>query len=124
MEELNKIILALMLYLINTYPASLLINKITGKWRKQLEESETENDSLESAGLLIGILERILIVTFVLINQYEAVGLLIAAKSILRYNDKNKPEKKTEYVLIGTLMSFTYALLTSLLFRYFVFRLI
>jgi hypothetical protein len=37
-------------------------------------------------------------------TQYEAVGFLIAAKSILRY--EGKKTSKTEYVLIGSLLSF------------------
>ncbi len=45
-----------------------------------------------------------LVLTFILLNQFEAVGFLIAAKSILRY--KNDDVLKTEYVLIGTMLSF------------------
>ena len=36
----------------------------------------------------IGFFERFLIFTFILINQYTAIGFLIAAKSVLRFNDK------------------------------------
>ena len=44
-------------------------------------------------------------------NQFEAVGFLLAAKSILRYkNDDGDGSNKTEYVLIGTLLSFSITL--------------
>jgi len=57
---------------------------------------------------LIGIIERFLVLTFVILNQFEAVGFLIAAKSILRFKDDNTI--KTEYVLIGTMLSFGIAI--------------
>jgi hypothetical protein len=47
----------------------------------------------------------------------EAIGFLIAAKSILRFTDMkgNNLRKEAEYVLIGTLMSFTCSIITGLL---------
>ena len=72
-----------------------------------------ETDELPNAGKLIGILERILTLTFILIGQYQAVGFLIAAKSILRYKDTDT--LKTEYVLIGTMLSFGIAVVLGIL---------
>jgi hypothetical protein len=46
-------------------------------------------------------------------NQFDAVGFLIAAKSILRFKDDNT--LKTEYVLIGTMLSFGIAIACGLL---------
>lgn len=70
---------------------------------------QTVNDTeIQRAGRWIGTTERILAFTLVLLNQYTAIGFIIAAKSILRYNEKNTG--KTEYVLIGTLLSFSIAL--------------
>lgn len=71
------------------------------------------DDELPNAGKLIGILERILTLTFIIIGQFQAVGLLIAAKSILRYKDSETP--KTEYVLIGTMLSFGVAIMLGIL---------
>lgn len=67
------------------------------------KENENGND-LEKAGRWIGTIERILAMVMVLLQQYTAIGFIIAAKSILRYNDSKTG--KTEYVLIGTLLSF------------------
>ena len=55
-----------------------------------------------------------------LLNQLAAIGFLIAAKSILRYGDKDSKgaRKQTEYVLIGTLLSFTMAIIIGLLVRF------
>ena len=46
-------------------------------------------------------------------GQYEAIGLLVAAKSILRFKDTDTA--KTEYVLAGTFLSFAIAILCGLI---------
>ena len=106
-------------YLAVTTPVGYMVGKATQKWRDELVDSVKERDSLKDAGIWIGILERVLVVTFVLFNQFQAIGFLIAAKSILRFSDKSEdnPRKQTEYVLIGTLISFTIALFIGLLIK-------
>jgi len=76
--------------------------------------------SLQNAGKFIGILERLLIYVFVLTNHFEAVGFLLAAKSIFRFGDLKEGNelKLTEYVLIGTLLSFGIAVAVSLSITY------
>ena len=66
-----------------------------------------------NAGALIGDIERWLILAFVLMQHYEALGLLIAAKSIIRFSEKDT--EKTEYVLAGTLMSIFIAVLAGVM---------
>ncbi len=70
-----------------------------------------------NAGALIGNLERWLILAFVLMHHYEALGLLIAAKSIIRFGDSQF--KKSEYVLAGTLLSIFIAVLAGLMVSFF-----
>lgn len=65
-------------------------------------------EDVRRSGMLIGSLERILILSFVLMGSLEAAGLTIAAKSLLRFNDDDGP--RTEYVLAGTLLSLLIAL--------------
>lgn len=65
-------------------------------------------EEVKRSGMLIGSLERILILSFVLMGSLEAAGLTIAAKSLLRFNDEDGP--RTEYVLAGTLLSLLIAL--------------
>ncbi|MGB5554179.1 MAG: DUF3307 domain-containing protein, partial [Flavobacteriaceae bacterium] len=95
-------------YLFCGKPANIII-KETLKASK-IEFQGMNKDHLPNAGRLIGVLERWLVLTFILIDQFSAVGFLIAAKSILRYRDGNKIFSKTEYVLIGTLLSFGIAI--------------
>lgn len=68
------------------------------------------------AGKYIGILERLFIFLFVIINFWEGIGFLLAAKSIFRFGDlkENKDIRLTEYILIGTLLSFGIGILIGL----------
>ncbi|MFN3661680.1 DUF3307 domain-containing protein [Yoonia sp.] len=68
---------------------------------------------LQNGGALIGILERGLIFLLLLVGQPSGVGFLIAAKSILRFDTTAKDQSAGEYVIIGTLASFGWALLFS-----------
>jgi len=104
-------------YLIIIWPSSVLISKLTEKWRNDIEKGTDNKDkSLENAGRWIGRLERFLILTLVLLEQYEAIGLLVAAKSIFRFS---KSRAVGEYVLIGTLISFTIAIIVGLIVNMF-----
>lgn len=100
-------------YLFLSFPAGILVGQMTKKWSDQLPRST----GLAKAGKWIGILERILILTFILQDQYAAVGLLITAKGLLRFNEKDQQEEKTEYVLIGSLISFSIAVVTGILMK-------
>ena len=72
-----------------------------------------EKESGFNAGALIGTIERWLILIFVCMQRYDALGLLIAAKSIIRFSDKDTA--KTEYVLAGTLLSIFIAVLAGMM---------
>ncbi|GAB1480228.1 hypothetical protein MASR2M74_28030 [Paracoccaceae bacterium] len=70
-------------------------------------------ESLPGAGRLIGLLERGLIFGLILLGQPEGVGLLMAAKSILRFGAVKDDRALSEYVIIGTLASFGWAMLAG-----------
>ena len=103
--------------LLLTKPTSILIKNIISIWTP---ENKTSDDSLSNAGNYIGILERLFVFYFVITAHFEAIGFLLAAKSIFRFGDlkEAKDRKLTEYVLIGTLLSFGIALLTGILVKY------
>lgn len=71
----------------------------------EIMQDKKNNQQEDRNGYLIGIFERIIILTFVLIHQYEAIGFLITGKSIIRFSSKNEV-LKSEYVLLGTMMSY------------------
>jgi len=114
----SKNLIALLLAIITlTSVTSVIMQLIMNKWK--LDEDDAKN-SLDNAGKYIGILERLFVFGFIVLSQWSAIGLLITAKSVFRFGDlsKAKNRKLTEYVLIGTLLSFGIAIVIGLLFNY------
>lgn len=101
-------------YLVAVWPFGYLVDLWTHRWRKELEHGEQQRlGGLQDAGMWIGRVERVLILTFILLNQYSAIGFLIAAKSVFRFTGKlegDRDRKEAEYILIGTLLSFALAI--------------
>jgi vacuolar-type H+-ATPase subunit I/STV1 len=111
----------LLAYLAVLKPSSIIIKQLLSPWSSEVltnkPPSSHPNDpptittealqTLSLAGQRIGYLERVLMLTFVLLNQFSAIGFLIAAKSIFRFGDltKHQDRKLTEYVLLGTFTS-------------------
>lgn len=101
-----------------TSPASVFIKTLLSSWTPVADtQNNIQTESLSSAGKYIGILERLLVFTFIVVNHWEGVGFMVAAKSVFRFSDlaQAKQRKLTEYVLIGTLLSFGMAVLTGIL---------
>lgn len=99
-----------------TIPVSIIMKTIFLKW--DISELTKNNQSLADAGKYIGILERILVFIFIISDHWEAVGFLITAKSVFRFGDlkESKTRQLTEYVLIGTLISFGIAIITGIIY--------
>ncbi|GGK35381.1 membrane protein [Yeosuana aromativorans] len=102
-----------------TVVSSIIMKTIISKW--YLEEN-TSQESLENAGAYIGMLERLFIFAFIAMNYWEGIGFLLAAKSVFRFGDlsKSKDRKLTEYILIGTLISFGLAFLFGMEYKYII----
>ena len=103
-----------LIYLLAIWPSGIWIGKVTRSWRDEIQKDNIEG--LERAGFWIGALERVLILTFMLLSRFEAIGFLIAAKSIFRFGDIRSSEsrKQTEYILIGTMISFLIAIILGI----------
>ena len=91
-------------------PANILVLLILGACKVSITPTENHDHGNFHSGELIGWLERGLMLLFVVMSQYEAIGFLIAAKSILRFNEASSGSEKSEYVLTGTLLSLAIAL--------------
>jgi len=94
-----------------TSVSSVIVRVLMGAWKMADDSS-----SLNNAGMYIGILERLFVFVFIVMGQWQAIGFLIAAKSVFRFSDltRAKDRKLTEYILIGTLLSFALAVGCSL----------
>ncbi len=70
---------------------------------------------LKSAGRMIGLLERAFIFLLILFNSPIGIGFLLTAKSVLRFDTTRKGQRASEYVIIGTLASFGWAMAIAFL---------
>lgn len=87
---------------------------LTGMFLKSVTKAESNTVQL-NASAWIGIFERILIVIFVTTGQIQAIGFLVAAKSVFRFSEiQQEGNQKAEYFLLGTLVSFTLAIVVGL----------
>jgi len=112
----NQEFLLLLLALLTVTFVSSVVTKMTmSTWNLIEDNSE---DSLANAGKYIGILERLFVFGFIIMNQWAAIGFLIAAKSVFRFGDlsRAKDRKLTEYMLIGSLVSFGLAMLIGIIY--------
>ena len=98
-----------------TFPSAVIMGKLLGPMSNQIN---TDHKSLPNAGKYIGIIERLFVLLFIVIGRWDAIGLLITAKSVFRFNDlkESNSRKLTEYILIGTLVSFGLAIIAGLLY--------
>lgn len=62
-------------------------------------------------GRVIGKCENVLVLTLVFLGAYTALGLVFAAKSIVRREDMTS--RDTSYYLAGTLVNFTYSIVVG-----------
>jgi len=109
----TKMLVIIAGFMLCAKPANVIIKFLFQDFaiKTPIDDSDNnEEKSLPNAGKLIGIAERFLALALILLGQYEAVGLVIAAKSILRFN----ATQKSEYVLVGTLLSFGIAVFTGI----------
>lgn len=73
---------------------------------------------MPNAGMYIGWLERSIVMTAIVMGEHTLVGLVIAAKAIIRFKETDLDF--AEYFLLGTFLSLLLAGSGALLFRAFV----
>jgi len=97
------------------------LREIVEHHREKNQQKELLNRGLKNGGNVIGQLERGLIFIFILIGIPGGIGFLIAAKSIFRFGEirEHKYRMEAEYIIIGTLMSFSYGILISYATKFF-----
>lgn len=119
-EQLNKILLVGLLYLLITTPAAVLIRLVFRLFSIGDGDKE-ENEDLIKSGYLIGVLERFIMLTLGLSGQIGAIGFVIAAKSLARFkqlDDKHFAEK----YLVGTLLSVVVAIVCIVIGTYYIYK--
>lgn len=94
-------------------PANIAISKLLVIYKPKDNDDDLKQD--KNAGRFIGTLERIIILIFISIKQYSAIGLVLTAKSIARYDRISKEKDFAEYYLLGTLISTVVVIIVSFL---------
>lgn len=99
-------------YAFNVNGSSSLVRAVL----RRFTPPEAADGEQPGAGRVIGVLERLITLTLVLLDQWGALGFVLAAKSIARFKDLDQ-RLSAEYYLIGTLMSLALAVASALLLR-------
>ena len=113
----TKVLLWIVAFVFCLRPANFFIQNIFKEAKISIPDSGKEQ-SLPNAGRVIGNVERMLTLVFVMLGQYEAIGFLLAAKSLLRFRETDTV--KSEYVLVGTLLSFGIAILIGVAVKFLI----
>lgn len=102
----------ILLILIIINPCSITIKKMLCLFKADIPENDKGN---KNAGSFIGILERIIIVLLLFLKEYSSIGLVLTAKSIVRYKKIEEDPKFSEYYLLGTLLSTLFVILSYII---------
>lgn len=102
----------ILILLVIIQPSSITIKKVLYRYRPMTNEEKEGNPN---AGALIGIYERFIILLLLSAGQYSAIGFVLTAKSIARYNKIADYPKFSEYYLLGTLLSVLLVIVAYLL---------
>lgn len=113
-------LLCLLTLLVLVFVTPIIMRVFFSRWDTEQAFTGKKTETLLDAGLVIGVLERLMVVIFIQLNFLPGIGFLLAAKSIFRFGDLTnaKNTKFTEYILLGTFLSFTIALLLGVLLKY------
>ncbi|MBD1432442.1 DUF3307 domain-containing protein [Sphingobacterium sp. DN00404] len=103
-----KSLLYVLAFVLTVFVSPIMLRVFFSKWTSEADVVNKPKNSLVDAGMLIGIMERLLIVLFIQVGFLSGIGFLLGAKSIFRFGDLTnaKDTKFTEYILVGTLASF------------------
>lgn len=105
-----KILSWAVIFLFIFKPANVTIKQLLFNF-KPYEKMDNIKISDKNAGGFIGSLERLIIVIFLSMNQFSAIGLVLTAKSVARYNKISEDKDFAEYYLLGTLLSTVFAII-------------
>ncbi len=111
----DRLLTGAIVYTMVIFAGGYLIRYLTRGLVRQIPSNVVEPpEQMKNAGLYIGWLERLLVVSAVVLRSPALMGLILTGKSIARFPEMKEP-KFAEYFLIGTLLSLAIALFGGLL---------
>ncbi len=127
-DSITNLLLKFSIIIPGYFLATIVVGWVISRITKKVINNEKDKDfkklieaGLPNAGRYIGWLERVLIITFILVGNYNGIGFILAAKGILRFGEikESSDRKFAEYVILGTLLSFSISFLLGLAMKYF-----
>ena len=112
--SIQPMIVLLVKILLAHKPANIFIVNIIQEY-KPVSKGNDGTANIKRTGRMIGSIERIIMLFFILIGQFSSVGLVLTAKSIARYNKISEDKEFAEYYLLGTLLSTICVLMISII---------
>jgi hypothetical protein len=109
----NRMLLLGIVYILVVFAGGYLIRYLTKSFLDGVKLTHETTPQLRNAGMYIGWLERFVILTAVLLQSPATIGLVLTAKSIVRYPQIDSPGF-AEYFLVGTLLSLIEAMVGGL----------
>lgn len=89
-------------------PVNILVKEMLSDYKPvgvAGDKNHTLFDKEKKTGAMVGNLERIIMISLMAVHQYAAIGLVLTAKSVARYNQIAEDKEFAEYYLLGTLLS-------------------
>lgn len=99
-----------------TSPVAVITKHLLMLYENKTEKCSDKSAASENVGKAIGILERLLIFPLCLLDKYEVIGFVLAAKSLARFKEFDKQNFAERY-LIGTLASIGSTIILILIYH-------
>ena len=112
---LGKVLLFPFLFYFLFIVANTIITNILMPFRPKNKAKSLE---ITNAGKYIGILERLLMLLFLLNAQYSGLAFILGIKGFARYKEIGENPQFAEYFTIGTFLSVCITLLTVVCLKY------
>lgn len=103
----------------NAKGGTIIVRLLLQRFPKVFPDENGEDTGPYAMGRTIGVLERFLLYILVLMGQWGALGLVVAAKSIARFRELDS-QTFADYYLTGTLTSILVAITTGILARWLI----
>lgn len=116
LEPLRVSCLVVSGYIINGKGGATAVRRLLERYPHVGPSDGGDGRDIHAMGRTIGCLERFLVYTLVLLGEWGALGLVVAAKSIARFKELER-QSFADYYLIGTLSSILVAIATGLVVK-------
>lgn len=80
----------------------------------------TKNSNGSNISAYIGMVERLIVTTLAILNQYTAIGIIFAIKGAARKGFMESSQENGEYYFLGTGLSFAIGILTAIAINYLI----